>query len=47
MKKQIFSKINNKEKFFLVGSNGKLTPVEDLNNELPYIFGKPKINEFR
>ena len=45
-KTKFFAKINNKGKVFLIGSNGKLTPDKDLDNELPYIFGKPNINEF-
>ena len=45
-KTNFLAKINNKGKVFLIGSNGKLTPDGDLNNELPYIFGNPNINEF-
>ena len=45
-KTNFFAKINNNGKFFLIGSNGKLTPAEDFNYELPYIFGKLNINEF-
>ena len=45
-KTNFFAKINNNGKFFLIGSNGKLTPTEDFNYELPYIFGKLNINEF-
>ena len=38
--------INNNGKVFLVGSNGKLSKNDFLNNKLPFIFGKPDINEF-
>ncbi len=45
-KTKFFAKINKNGKIFLIGSNGKLTLAEDLYNELPYIFGKPSIEEF-
>ena len=45
-KTNFFAKINKNGKIFLIGSNGKLTLAEDLYNELPYIFGKPSIEEF-
>ena len=45
-KTNFFAKINKNGKTFLIGSNGKLTPAEDFNYELPYIFGKLNINEF-
>ena len=40
------AKINNNGKTFLIGSNGKLSNVKFSNKELPFIFGKPEINEF-
>ena len=40
------AKINNNGKIFLIGSNGKLSDVKFLDKELPFIFGKPDINEF-
>ena len=43
---KFYAKINNKGKTFLIGSNGKLTLSKTDNSELPYIFGKPNINEF-
>ena len=43
---RFYAKINNKGKTFLIGSNGKLTLSKTDNSELPYIFGKPNINEF-
>ena len=45
-KTDFLAKINKNGKIFLIGSNGKLTLVDDFNNELPYIFGKPSIKEF-
>jgi len=39
-------KINNNGKIFLIGSNGKLSDVKFSEKELPFIFGKPEINEF-
>ena len=40
------AKINNNGKTFLIGTNGKLSDVKFLDKELPFIFGKPKIDEF-
>ena len=45
-KTNFYAKINNKGKTFLIGSNGKLTLSKSDYSELPYIFGKPNINEF-
>ena len=45
-KTNFFAKTNINGKTFLVGSNGKLTLKESDYNELPYIFGKPDIQEF-
>ena len=44
-KTNFIAKIKDGEKFFLVGSNGKLTDYNHTEVELPYIFGNPKINE--
>jgi len=44
-KTNFFAKINNNGKIYLVGSNGKLTPIRSGYSELPYIFGKPKVEE--
>ena len=45
--KTIFlAKISNNGKIYLVGSNGKLSDIKFSDKELPYIFGKPEINEF-
>ena len=46
IKTKFLAKINNDGRIFLVGSNGKLSMVNNYKNELPYIFGKPEINEF-
>ena len=40
------AKINNNGKIFLIGTNGKLSDVKFLDKELPFIFGKPKVDEF-
>ena len=45
-KTNFFAKINKNGKTFLIGSNGKLTPAKFNNQDLPFIFGKPNINEF-
>jgi cell division protein FtsQ len=45
-KTKFLSRINNNDKTFLIGSNGKLSDNNFLNNELPFIFGKPKIDDF-
>ena len=43
---KFLAKINNNGKTFLIGTNGKLSDVKFLDKELPFIFGKPKIDEF-
>ena len=40
------AKINNNNKLYLVGSNGKLSDVNISKKKLPFIFGKPDIKEF-
>ena len=45
-KTNFFAKINDNGKNYLVGSNGKLTLINSGYNQLPYIFGKPNIEEF-
>ena len=44
-KTNFFAKINDNGKNYLVGSNGKLTLIESGYNQLPYIFGKPNVEE--
>ncbi len=45
-KTEFLSRINHNGETFLIGNNGKLLKKNYLNKDLPYIFGKPKINEF-
>ena len=45
-KTNFLAKINNNGKIFLIGSNGKLSDTKFSDKELPFIFGKPKIEEF-
>ena len=45
-KTNFFAKINKNGKIFLIGSNGKLTLSDKSFNDLPFIFGKPSIDEF-
>ena len=45
-KTNFFAKINDNGKNYLIGSNGKLTLIESGYNQLPYIFGKPNVEEF-
>ena len=45
-KTKFLAKINNKEKIFLVGSNGKFLKNNSFYNQLPFIFGKPDVSEF-
>ena len=45
-KTKFLARINNDGKIFIVGSNGKLSKNNFLEDQLPFIFGKPKIHEF-
>ena len=45
-KTEFLARINNNGKIFLVGSNGKLSKNDFLDNQLPFIFGKPEIYDF-
>ncbi len=45
-KTKFLAKINHNGEIFLVGNNGKLLKRKISNEDLPYIFGKPQINEF-
>ena len=45
-KTDFLARINNNGKIFLIGTNGKLSDVKFSDKELPFIFGKPKIDEF-
>lgn len=45
-KTKFLAKINSDGKIFLLGSNGKLSANNINFNYLPFIFGKPRIDEF-
>ena len=45
-KTNFLAKINLDNQEYLIGSNGKLTKSNDANVYLPYIFGKPEVDEF-
>ena len=45
-KTKSLAKINKNGNIFFVGANGKLSEEISENQELPFIFGKPKIKEF-
>ena len=43
---KFLARVSNNENFFLVGSNGKLIKNNHLNDQLPFIFGKPTTQDF-
>ena len=45
---KFLARIKDDKNFFLIGSNGKLSLLEhnDKSNYLPFIFGKPKVDQF-
>ena len=45
-KTNFLAKINYNNEIFVIGSNGKLIPNNFQATDLPYIFGKPEIQEF-
>ena len=45
-KTKFLAKINKTGQIFHIGSNGKFIKNSSLNNELPFIFGNPKVFEF-
>ena len=45
-KTKFIAKINYNNETFIIGSNGKLIPNNFPSPDLPYIFGKPEIQEF-
>ena len=45
-KTNFLGKINSDGKVSIIGSNGKLSDIKFIDKELPFIFGKPEINEF-
>ena len=47
IKKTLFlAKMNYKNEIFIIGSNGKLIPNNFHTDKLPFVFGKPEIEEF-
>lgn len=47
VKRTIFlAKINQNNKIFIIGSNGKLSNQNHTNKELPHVFGNPNIKDF-
>ena len=44
-KTNFIAKINYNNEIFVIGSNGKLIPNNFQTSDLPYIFGKPEIQE--
>ena len=46
LKTNFLAKINIDGNIFVIGSNGKLSDNYYVNNELPFIFGKPNIDVF-
>ena len=45
-KTKFLAKINKNGQIFYIGSNGKFVKNDFLNNQVPFIFGNPEINEF-
>ena len=45
-KTNFLAKISKNGKIFLIGSNGKLSDIKFSDKDLPFIFGKPEIDEF-
>ena len=45
-KTKLLAKINIDEEIFIIGSNSKLLLNKNKNIDLPFIFGKPEIDEF-
>ena len=45
-KTKFLAKINKNGQIFYIGSNGKFVKKDFLNNQLPFIFGNPKVIEF-
>ena len=45
-KTKFLARINKNGQIFYIGSNGRFIKNDFLNNQLPFIFGNPKIDEF-
>ena len=46
VKTKFLAKINKRDKIFIIGANGKLSSDYEHKNKLPFIFGKPEVQEF-
>ena len=45
-KTKFLARINKNGQIFYIGSNGRFIKDDFLNNQLPFIFGNPKVDEF-
>ena len=45
-KTKFLARTNKNEQIFYIGSNGRFIKNDFLNNQLPFIFGNPKVDEF-
>ena len=45
-KTKFLARINKNGQIFYIGSNGRFIKNDFLNNQLPFIFGNPKLDEF-
>ena len=45
-KTKFLAKINKNGQIFFIGSNGRFIKSDFSNNQLPFIFGNPEVNEF-
>ena len=45
-KTKFLARTNKNDQIFYIGSNGRFIKNDFLNNQLPFIFGNPKMNEF-
>ena len=45
-KTNFLAQISDKGKNYLIGSNGKLSENIELNNKLPFVFGRPGVQDF-
>ena len=45
-KTKFLARINKNGQIFYIGSNGRFIKNDFLNNQLPFIFGNPKVDEF-
>ena len=45
-KTKFLARMNKSDQVFYIGSNGRFIKNDFLNNQLPFIFGNPKVDEF-